>query len=239
MGLAMLVVEACLEQHPQGLEQKVLRQVAVDTHQPFTGVDVHRSRCQAAIEPCEWPLCHTRVEKGLTHGPVQRVVAEVVRGLAVGATLDQGFHQGHVARRGRRHQGRHVHRQTVLHPMPVALAQNFLEVVREVKRVTRASLACPLHPKAFGRVEFRLLHQPCGQYRLVVAGRDVIELLFELATQRLLAKYLAQQVFGAGLVINRPRYRHLFQDGTADGISLFLLALQFQFAGFLLPVFLR
>ena len=46
---------------------------------------------------------------------------------------------------------------------------------------------------------------------------------------------LDQQVAHGGLVEHRPRRRGLFENAAADGLGLLLLALQFQFARFLLP----
>ena len=168
---------------------------------------------------------------------MQRIGAEMIGGVAIRPSLDQRFHQGNIARRRSRHQRRDIHRQPMLQSMPIALTEDVLEVVGEVGDIALAALRGALLTEPPRRVELRFLRQPGCQHRRVVTGRDVIKLLPELAAWRLLAEHLDQQFLGSRLIEHRPGHRHLSEDSAADGVRLFLLALQFELARFLLPVF--
>ena len=70
----------------------------------------------------------------------------------------------------------------------------------------------------------------------MVAG-DVKELLARLTAGGASRKTLISSSVDFGLIENRPWNWALPENVTPDGVDLFLLPLEFEFAGFLLPVF--
>ena len=88
----------------------------------------------------------------------------------------------------------------------------------------------------FGRFIVGFFNQVIGQDFFAMAGGVIVELLFEFGTRHLFPEYFDQGFAQARFVEHRPWHGGFFEDVLADRIGLFLLALQFQLAGFLLPV---
>jgi hypothetical protein len=161
----------------------------------------------------------------------------VVDGIAVGAALEQRFDQRQVAGRRRGHQRRLVHRQPMLDAVLLALLQDVLEMVGEVGQVGLASEGRALLREVHRLLEFRLRDQPFGELRFVMAGGVFVELLLQLGAGNLFAEHLDQQLDDLRFAEHRPGNRRLLEDRPADRFGLLLLALQFELARFLLPVF--
>ena len=70
-----------------------------------------------------------------------------------------------------------------------------------------------------------------------MAAGDVKELLARLAAGGAFTENLDQQFGGSGLIEYRPGRWALPEDVASDSVDLFLLPLEFEFAGFPLPVF--
>ena len=241
----------------------------LQAHQAAISLHIQHRRGDALKQRRDGAFCKLRLDQGAAQGVPPRCVAKLVLQGRVGATQQQGIDQRQVAGAGGQHQGRGTAGGFVIHPKLLALAQDFLEVVRGIG-LQNARAQCghgaptelPLlivtsdvveHAVGIGpglakdaagcqtpgRLELRLRGQLLHPGMLPVPQGVVHQRLARLGGSLDRVQRARQQVAHQRLGPGHPRHRLDLQEAGPDRLRLLILALQLQFARLLRPLLAR